>query len=66
MAEFGEEACGPDSHPSKSLWQSFLLKVKIPFVCGKNLIKKEKPNRKAHWFLFIIGGKKFHTDSTHI
>lgn len=48
------------------LWQSLLLKVKIPSVCGKNLIKKEKPNRKAHWFLFIIGGKEFHTDSTHI
>lgn len=40
-------------------WQSFLLKLKIPFVCGKNLIKEEQPNRNAHWFLFIIGGRNF-------
>ena len=51
-------------------WQSFLLKVKIPFVCGKKPHKKKKKERKAQlkarWFLFIIGGKEFHTDSAHI
>ena len=28
-------------------WQSFLLKVKIPFVCGKKPHKKKKKKRKA-------------------
>ena len=28
-------------------WQSFLLKVKIPFVCGKKPHKKKKKERKA-------------------
>lgn len=49
------------------LWPLFLLKVKIPLPKGKTSHKKMKsPTEKAHGFLFIIWGKEFHTDSTHI
>lgn len=44
MAEFGKEAVAliHVSLETSCLWQLFLLKVKIPFVCGKNLIKTKK------------------------
>lgn len=62
MAEFGEEACGPDSHPSKSLLPLAIASPESenPFRLWEKPHKKRKAQPKSTLVsIYNWGGRNF-------